>query len=206
MSAALYLEGGAAWPGSKELQSRCREGFRKLLEKSGFKGRMPRLTACGSRDEAFKRFKIAHADKAPNDYVAMWIDSEDPPPDLNETWAHLRRRDDWARPLGATDDQVLFMTTCMETYIVADREALATHYGGKLQVSALPALINLEDRTRHDIQDALFHATRNCTNAYNKGKRSFELLPHLAPATLEQHLPSFRRCRRILRENLGDPS
>ena len=44
-SSVIYLEGGGE---SKELHSRCREGFRKLLEKNGFKGNMPRLVACGS--------------------------------------------------------------------------------------------------------------------------------------------------------------
>ncbi len=40
MSATIFLEGGGD---SKELHIRCREGFRQLLEKCGFKGRMPRL-------------------------------------------------------------------------------------------------------------------------------------------------------------------
>jgi hypothetical protein len=86
----------------------------------------------------------------------------------------------------------------METLIVADRDALADHYGDKLQISALPALVNLESRARHDVQDQLFHATRNCRNAYAKGKRSFEILPKLKPDTLSGCLPSFVRCRRIL--------
>ncbi len=45
-SSVIYLEGGGE---SKELHSRCREGFRKLLEKNGFKGNMPRLVACCDR-------------------------------------------------------------------------------------------------------------------------------------------------------------
>jgi hypothetical protein len=202
VSAALYLEGGAAGADSKELQIRCREGFRRLLEKSGYKGRMPRLHACGSRDATFDDFKIGVAEKAADDYVAMWIDSEEPLADLEATWEHLRRHGNWRNPAGATDDQVLFMTTCMETLIVADRGALAEHYRDKLQISALPPLIDLESRARHDIQDALFHATRNCTNAYAKGKRSFEILPKLKPDTMGNYLPSFVRCRRILDERL----
>ena len=205
MSATLYLEGGASGADSKELQSRCREGFRKLLEECGYKNekRMPRLFASGSRQAAYDDFKIALAGKAAGDYVAMWIDSENPLADLEAAWEHLRRRDDgWTPPAGATDDQVLFMTTCMETWIVADHSALTDHYGAKLQVSALPALVNLENRDRHDVQDRLVHATRNCTNAYAKGRRSFEILAKLRPGTLATHLPSFVRVRRILDEKL----
>jgi hypothetical protein len=202
VSATLYLEGGASGADSKELQIRCREGFRKLLEKCGYKGRMPRLSACGSRDAAFDDFQIGLAEKAAADYVAMWIDSEDPLKDLEAAWKHLTRSDKWMPPAGAADDQVLFMTTCMETWIVADHSALTDHYGAKLQISALPPLVNMENRERHDVQDKLVHATRNCTNAYAKGKRSFEILAKLRPETLGTHLPSFVRVRRILNEKL----
>lgn len=204
MSATLYLEGGGSGPDSKALQSRCREGFRKLLEKCDLKLRMPRTFACGGRVSAFDDFKIAHINKAAGDYVAMLIDSEDPLANLEAAWEHLRLRpgDNWEQPAGATDDQVLFMTTCMETWVVADRDALQAHYGSKLQVSALPPLVELEASGRHDVQDRLEHATRNCSNAYKKGKRSFEVLAKLTPEVLEEHLPSFSRTRRILNDNL----
>jgi hypothetical protein len=201
VSAALYLEGAAIGADSKELKIRCREGFRKLLEKSGYEKRMPRLHACGSRETTFHDFKIALSEKAADRYVAMWIDSEEPLANVEATWEHLRGRDRWSKPTGATDDQVLFMTTCMETLIIADREALAVHYAN-LQTSALPPLAGLESRDRHDVQDKLVHATRNCANAYAKGRRSFEVLSKLTPATLERHLPSFVRIRRILSEKL----
>ena len=42
----------------------------------------------------------------------------------------------------------------------------------------------------------------NCSNAYAKGKRFFEVLGKLDPATLAQHLPSFVRLQRILRSKL----
>jgi hypothetical protein len=198
VSARLYIEGGE----SKEDQIRCREGFRKLLEKAGFSGRLPRLTACGGRNSAFNDFRTAFAKRKQGDYIAMLVDSEDPPRDIEQTWDHLNRRDGWARPVTANNEQVLFMTTCMETWIVADRAALREHYGDRLQENALPPLIDLEKRDRHEVHDQLEHASRNCSNAYAKGKRSFEVLAKLDPAVLKQHLPSFVRMDRILKANL----
>jgi len=116
VSAVIYLEGGGD---SKELHARCREGFRKLLEKSGFHGRMPRLVACGGRDAVFGDFQRAHS-VSTTPYVAMWIDSEKPMANVEETWRHLRAVPtvlQWDRPDGAEDEQVLFMTTCMESWI-----------------------------------------------------------------------------------------
>ncbi len=134
----------------------------------------------------------------------MLIDSEDPVADPEKTWAHLFKRDRWIQPQGASDEQVLFMTTCMETWIVADRTALRAYFKQHLQENALPALENLESRSRHDIHDKLVHATRGCSNAYKKGERSFAVLELLNPAALED-LPSFARAIRILQTKLTLP-
>jgi hypothetical protein len=162
------------------------------------------LVACGGRGATFDNFKTAHEAEPKGNYVAMIIDSEDPMGDVEKAWEHLRKRKDdgWKKPKGASDDQVLMMTTCMETWIVSDREGLRAHYGAELQESALPALVDLEARHRHAIQDALVLATTKCTNAYRKGKRSFEVLGKLDPKPLEKYLPSFTRAIRILQKKL----
>lgn len=199
MSSRIYIEGGGD---SKELHIRCRGGFRQLLEKCGFAGRMPRLVASGTRNGAYEGFETAHRNAGEGDFVAMLVDSEDPAHDIEGTWEHLRHRDGWDRPDGAEDNQVLLMITCMESWIAADRGVLRSHYGSDLQESALPALHDMEARTRDDIQDNLTQATRNCRNAYEKGKRSFEIVGKITPEELRRHLPSFVRLERVLKENL----
>jgi hypothetical protein len=150
----------------------------------------------------FDDFKTAHASRSSSDYIAMLVDSEDPLSDAERAWDHLKSRDNWDKPANASDEQVLFMTTCMESWIVADRKALRAHYGSELQENALPPLIDLESRDRHDVHDKLVHASRNCSNGYAKGRRSFEVLLKLDPDVLRQHLPSFGRFERILRQRL----
>ena len=194
----IYVEGGGE---GASLHTRCEEGFTKLLRNAGFGGRMPRIVACGSRGDAYDRFKTAH-ESGEYDFVALLVDSEDTVADGEQTWAHLLARDEWTRPKNAADTQVFLMTTCMETWLVADRTALKAHYGSKLQETALPALANLEARHRHNIQDALEKATRTCSNAYQKNKRAFALLAAVTPAVLETNLPAFARMTRILREKL----
>ena len=106
MRAHLYIEGAE----SKEDQVRCREAFRNLIRKLGFAAgkRMPRLSACGGRNSVFDHFKTAHAQRQQGDYIAMLVDSEDPVGDVEKTWAHLKTRDNWDKPAGADDEQVLF--------------------------------------------------------------------------------------------------
>ena len=198
MSARIYIEGGGD---SKEQHTRCREGFRRLLERCGFTGRMPRLVACGGRSATFDDFKTAHEAAGTSDYVAMLVDSEDNVVDTEKPWEHLKYRDRWDRPQGADDDQVFLMVTCMETWIISDRVALQNHYGANLKQNALLSMSDLESKDRHAIQEALKRATENCSNAYVKGSRSFEVLGKLNPPELRR-LPSFVRCERVLKERL----
>jgi hypothetical protein len=53
--ARIYVEGGGD---TDFLRSRCREAVTKLLKNAGFAGRLPRLIACGSRDDAYDDFKM----------------------------------------------------------------------------------------------------------------------------------------------------
>lgn len=193
----IFIEGGGD---SKELRARCREGFRKLLESCEFQGKMPRLSACGGRGQAFKDFETALANRGPEDSVLLWIDSEEPMKDIEKVWEHLSGHDKWKRPAAAKDEQVLLMVTCMESWIATDHETLKSHFGQNFQVFALPDLDNMESRNPKAVLDALHKATKG---RYKKGKRSFEILGKLNPDVLRQHLPSFVRCEGILKRKLG---
>ena len=196
MSARIYTEGG----GSKSVDIELRAGFKRLWERCGFQGRLPRMFPSGSRRSAFEDFESHVATAGSRDFVALLVDSEDPVDDIERTWGHLRQRDQWAKPASASDDQVMLMTTCMETWIVADRDALRQHYSRRnVNENQLPPLTNLESRSRQDVQSQLRRATES---RYSKGVESFKILGELNPDTLERHLPSFKRARGILDEKL----
>ena len=193
----IYVEGGG---NTNELRTRCREAITKLLTNTGFAGRLPRIVACGSRNEAYADFAVA-VSKGTTGFVALLIDSEDPISDVEETWQHLKLRDGWDQPEHTSDEQVFFMTTCMETWLVVDRNALRDYYPGCLQETLLLSNVNLEGRDRHAVQLSLENATRQCVVPYLKNKHSFALLGRLGPDSL-QSLPSFARMRNILNSKL----
>lgn len=192
MKVTIYVEGGGD---SKYQHIQCRRGFRKLIEKSGFVGKMPGIFACGGRNAAFDDFKTAMRSKSLADYPMLLVDSEDPIAENVSPWGHLETRDKWLRPNGVSDDQAQLMVTCMETWLMADHAALREIFGALLQDNALLPEANLEQYDRQRVQDALQQATRNCgkNKAYKKGKRSFQVLEAVNPATLKQWLPYFRR-------------
>lgn len=201
----IYVEGGG---NSKELQARCREGFRKLIEKAKL-NRNPAIVAGGSRDQTYKKFRTA-VSIATHEYPLLLVDSEDivkasdENPDSGEAWNHLKARDKWDKPHGVANDQAQLMTTCMETWIMTDQHALSVFFGQHLQTSALLPEQNLEARTRDEVQEKLAWATRYCgrDRSYAKGKRSFKALEYLNPETLKKHLPHFRRFVSTLERHL----
>jgi Domain of unknown function (DUF4276) len=203
VSAVIYLEGGATGANSKYLDSLCTRAFHKLLDKMGFTGRKPRLVACGGRNDVFNRFQTSLRNGG-YDYIAMWIDSEEPMADRENAWEHLATVStvaQWERPENVVDDQVLFMTTCMETWIVADRAMLRAYYGPKLMEQRLPTLTNLETKNRHSVQQSLVSATENCASPYRKGEHSYLIFEKVRPTALWE-LPSFSRITRILQDRL----
>ena len=102
------------------------------------------MIPCGGRGEARNDFLNDHGAAAGKYYVALLIDSEESVSCINETWQHLETFFNWQRPQDAQDDQVLFMTRCMETWIAADRSILREHFGDNLQVGALPEFDELQ--------------------------------------------------------------
>lgn len=149
--AMIYVEGAGE---SNQLRIRCREGFTNLLKNCGFEGRLPRIVACGGRDIAFDKFKTA-IKEGNRAYVALLVDSEDPVAHIEKPWEHLKKRDKWICPAGAIDDQVFLMTTCMETWIISDRDSLRRRYKVGFQESSLPPTSKLEVRDRRDNQEKL---------------------------------------------------
>jgi hypothetical protein len=200
VSVKIYVEGGGD---SKEIHTRCREGFNKLIKKLGFKGHMPKIIAGGARDKAYGMFNRAMTSAKENDeYPILLVDSEDPI--TLGPWEHLKVRDDWDRPVGAEDDQAQMMVTCMETWIMADHEALRKVFGSCLREGTLFPLNGLEKRLRQELLKTLESATNDCgkNRGYDKGGRSFQILAILNPKLLEENLLYFHRFRETLDRHL----
>ena len=200
MSVTVYVEGGGD---RAQLKAQCRKGFQKLLDKAGFDGRLPRIVACGSRNDAFRGLKKAlrkSIGRKEDEYPILLVDSEDPVADTDRSdaspsgaWRHLDRRDGWTRPSGAKDCQAQLMVTTMETWLLADRETLIAYFPA-MNANALPPDVDLESRRKEEVSDALRNATQSSSKGrYHKGHHSFDLLGRVRPEELKSRLPHFRR-------------
>ena len=178
----VYVEGGGD---AKDLRTKCRRGFSSFFEKANLAGRMPQIIACGGRETAFDKFRIALGSRKAEEFVVLLVDSEDPVAENSGSWQHLAGRDEWDRPQGATDQNAHLMVQCMEAWFLADREVLAAYFGPNFDRNALPDRRDIEDIAKDDVFNGLKNATRRCKKGvYGKGSHSFDILERITPAKI----------------------
>ena len=167
MKVKLYVEGGGD---GNPLKRKCREGFRGFLLKTSLKRRMPKIIACGDRRQAYDKFCAALASAGEGEFIALLVDSETPV--TKKPWLHLHHRkgDQWKRPRGASDRNVHLMVQVMESWFLADRDALSEYFGQHFRESALPGQQDIEKIEKGDVLRGLSEATRSCARGrYSKG-------------------------------------
>lgn len=166
---------------------------------------MPRIVASGGRRQAYDDFCTALKN---GHYAAMLlVDSEDPVP-VASPWMHLLQRsgDSWPTPEGTSDDDCHLMIQCMETWCLADRDALKAFFGQGFAARALPSeQTPVETIPKLAVYRALANATTACkTKAqYGKSEHSFLLLAQINPAKVAAASPWANRFVAELRTRMG---
>ena len=167
-SVAIYMEGG----GSRNTRAALRRGMDTLLgslkkaatdKKMGWK-----LICCGARNDAFCRFRNA-AGNGEATIVLLLVDAEGPV--AKGPCEHLQADDNWDMT-GVHAESVHLMTQTMETWIVADADALCHYYGQGFNARALPEAVNLESVAKQDIDSSLRRATERT------GKGRYQKITH----------------------------
>ena len=152
---------------------------------------MPSIVACGGRDRVYDKFKLAHTES--NRTVLLIVDAEELVT-AQSAWQHLKNRDGWDRPSGVQDYQCHLMVQAMESWLVADREALGRYYGAGFRSNSIPQWPHVERVPKPDVEDRLKHATRHTSKgSYHKGSHSFEILGMLDPDKVMNASPYAKR-------------
>lgn len=188
MSLRIYVEGG--FQGSTK--SACRNAFRLFFEKV-IRPKSFSVIASGSRNAAFEDFRDA-LKRHPDDYVILLVDSEEPV--RTTPWQHLRNRtgDGWNRPQRATEDQAHLMVQVMESWFLADKQALVDYYSQGFMAGALPGQANIELIAKQDVFNALQRASKKTKKGeYHKTRHGFDLLALVDPARVRAASPHAQR-------------
>ena len=195
MTATLYVEGGGE---GRSLRARFRQGWRDFLRSGGVDGKV-KVVRCGGREQTFDRFATAVVSAGSGTVALLLVDSEEPVAKGHTVWRHLAARDGWTRPGVVGDDQAFLMVQVMETWFLADRDALRAYFGAGFREKAIRAWPDLEDVPKAMVFETLERATGSCRQSYAKGRVSFELLARIDPARVEATCPHARALLNRLR-------
>lgn len=202
MKVAIYIEGAGNLKAQKQ---DCRRAFRAFLSPFSPVGCAPKLIPCGSRRNAYDKFRTALRDSSI--FPILLVDSEAPVAKNGGPWAHFRKRqgDNWDKPEGVTDDHAHMMVQCMESWFLADKDRLADYFGRDFSTNALPARTDIETIAKSDVYRALDSATHDCKKTmkgksgskgkgkYGKGAHSFDILAGLDPQLVRKASPHAAR-------------
>ncbi|WP_295389945.1 DUF4276 family protein [uncultured Thiodictyon sp.] len=182
----VFVEGGGD---TNDLRTACRRAFKTFLTEAGVTGPHT-INARGSRGKAYESFCIAIAQGVP---ALLLVDSEALVSAAHQSgedksqwkpWEHLRQRDNWSKPKGATDTDCHLMVVCMESWLIADRQRLQAFFGQGFKLNALPKQSrSIEGIDKEALYKSLKTATAHCKTKteYGKGEHSFTLLRSIDP-------------------------
>ena len=184
----IYMEGGGQ---SRDAKRTLRQGMARFLEEIKESVRERRwhwnIVCCGSRNEAYESFMHGRQN-ADDTIIILLVDAEGPVADASPR-DHLMARDRWMMR-DVEDDVVHLMVQTMETWLVADRCALADYYGQRFRANALPTRQDLEEEGKAEIENALARATRSTQKGqYHKIRHASDLLKMINSQVVR------RRCR-----------
>ena len=204
MSVTIYVEGGGDH--NDATLTACRKAFKIFLKRMLPGKDMPVVQACGSRESAFKDFKTALGVLAEGDCALLLVDSEDPIENNASAWAHLANRDTWVRSIGADDDHAHLMVQCMESWFLADPEALSEYFNKGFKSKSLPKPVNgnIEGISKAQVAAGLKKATREtASKEYHKTRDGFKLLERIDPLKVIAVSKQAKRLHTILTDLLA---
>ena len=174
----LYVEGGG---NGKETRARLREGFSSFLIALRNIAREKRIRwqiiPCGSRVSTFEDYQIALRTH-PSAFNVLLVDSDGPVTAPTRPLQYLQNQPGWTLR-DIADEQCHLMVQIMESWLIADIEALRRFYGQEFNANSIPRRHDIEQIEKRDVESSLRAATRRT------GKGEYHKIHH-APKILEQ--------------------
>lgn len=182
----IYVEGG----GDANSKARMREAFSKFLAESRDAARQRRsrwsIILCGSRDDTFKAFQSG-VKNYPGARVFLLVDAEQAV--TGTPREHLSARDPWELS-SAADDQCHLMAQVMESWFLADPDALERFYGQGFTARQIPKRPNVEEVPKTEVMSALDTASRSTARGkYRKIQHGPRILESLDPRHVRARAP-----------------
>ena len=196
----IFVEGGGGKDSKDELRRAFSEFLKEPREAARGKGVHWRVVMCGSRDAAYKAFRNAARDLR-DASLFLLVDAER---EVSGTpRQHLVARDPWDLSF-ASDEQCHLMAQVMESWFLADPDALARFYGQQFGARQIPTRKNVEEVPKAEVEAVLKSSTaRTQKGEYHKIHHGAPLLESLDPKRVRARAPHCERLFQTLAEALA---
>ena len=199
----IYVEGGNEY---KDSLTKIREGFTNFFHNSNetYIDKI-HVIACGSRFRAYKDFIIAWESNSDCINILL-VDSETEVSSI--PCAHLKTEDpDFWKFENCHERHIHLMVQVMESWFLADKEALKTFYGNGFREEKLPCDTQVDTISKGTIEVKLKAATRNSARGrYHKINHAPYILELLDIAKVRAAAHHCDRLFTTLSELMGDDS
>jgi len=186
--------------GDPRLRLGFKDFFAELVEVARQRGASLQLIA-GKGDAVRTFMKGLRAN--PHSHNVLLVDCEGPAGQCS--MEDLRKRSDWSPPQGIQvgENRVFWMVQIMESWLLADKGALAEYYDPGFTDGALPANPRIENIPKNDVLNGLKEATKlTKKGSYKKGLHASPLLSRISPERVKQACPNCLRLFDELRQYL----
>lgn len=194
----IFMEGGGRGQGGRAKLRQGMDAFLGSLKQTARRKKLRwKLVCCGPRGEAYRRFRSTVLSSGPGDTSILLVDSEDRVDKSPRAHLSGRKEDKWDLRF-TKDANVHLMVQVMETWIVADPQALAEYYGQRFGKARLPNRADLEEEPKKRVILALESATGPTDRGtYGKIGHASALLMRINPEKVKARCP---HCRRLFEE------
>lgn len=172
----LYVEGG----GNKETKARLRKGFERffgnIVARAASLAIVYRIIPCGDRDSTRRDFAKALRVN-PEGINLLLVDSDGPV--TSGPLEHLRQSFGWG-VTGVPSDRCHLMVQVMESWFLADLNALKAYYGRGFHIKSIPKNTDVEQNSKAQVLFSLKKSTKlTSKGTYHKTRHAPEILKPL---------------------------
>lgn len=192
----ICMEGGGNTGGTRRQLRRGMDRFLHDLKRMALERRWQwQLIPCGGRQQAYDTFRNKRDCAGDGEIVILLVDAEAPVTAPTPV-EYLRTRRGGGWDLNGVDEKhVHLMVQVMETWIIADSEALSDYYGQGFRANILPTHEDLEKVDKTTVADALDRATKQTKKrSYHKIRHAADLLERINPKKVQERC---RHCKRL---------
>jgi hypothetical protein len=205
MEIKLYVEGGGKGSHKRatiKLQQGFDSFFRELKDAAQNKKISFKIIPAGNTQNTYDDF-IFSVENSPQSFNLMLVDSDDAVTENETARQFLQSKYKKWKLRKVEDEQCHLMVQIMESWFIADVDALKIFYGKEFKESAIPKNKNVEAIEKEIIEKSLKTATvKTQKGEYHKIEHGTKILELINPQKIREAAPHCRKLFEAISEKI----